>query len=180
MHEGLKYLMVVVSLIVLGLWALSLTVSVKLLSSFHQKFAWIRQFHRQWIWIFVAMLISTTTISVLKHLSNHACPWDLLLYGGTQPYIPLFGPLPIGATAGHCFPGGHASGGFALLAFYFGFRETEPRLAKVGLLAGIIFGFAMGWAQMMRGAHFLSHNLWTMWIVWMILLVQYLLWAPKK
>ncbi len=180
MHLGLKYLMVAISLTVLGLWVLGLKTSTALMPLFSQRFSWISTYHRQFIWVFVAMLISTTTISVLKHLSNHACPWDLLLYGGTQPYIPLFGQLPAGATPGHCFPGGHASGGFALLAFYFAFRETEPNLAKLGLLAGMIFGFAMGWAQMIRGAHFMSHNLWTAWIVWMILLVQYLLCAPKK
>jgi membrane-associated PAP2 superfamily phosphatase len=54
-----------------------------------------------------------------------------------------------------------------------------PKLAKVGLILGLILGFAMGWGQMMRGAHFMSHNLWTAWVVWVLLLAQYLLWSPK-
>ncbi len=178
MHQGLKNLMVIISLTMLGLWIFGFKIWTSGRSDI--KSAWIQRYHRQFIWVFVAMLFATTAISILKHFSDHACPWSLLQYGGTQPLIPLFGSLPFGAYPGHCFPGGHASGGFALMAFYFAFRDSEPKLAKMGLLAGIIFGFAMGWGQMMRGAHFMSHNLWTAWVVWMILLVQYWAWSPKK
>lgn len=178
MHQGLKNLMVFVSLTMIGLWMLGLKNWLPSTTSLN-KAIWIRTHHHQFLWVFVAMLIATSTISIFKHFSEHACPWSLLIYGGTQPLIPLFGRLPVGAEAGHCFPGGHASGGFALMAFYFGFRDTLPKLAKTGLLIGLIFGLLMGYAQMMRGAHFMSHNLWTAWIVWMVLLVQYLVWPPK-
>lgn len=177
MHQGLKCLMVAISLMMLGLWTLGLRTWFS--GDLTNKFTWVQTYHQPFIWIFVAMVVSTTTISILKHLSEHACPWDLVLYGGTQPLIPLFGSLPTGANPGHCFPGGHASGGFALMAFYFSFRDCLPKLAKIGLILGLVFGFAMGWAQMMRGAHFMSHNLWTAWVVWMILLTQYLIWPPK-
>ena len=49
---------------------------------------------------------------------------------------------------------------------FFAFRKAAPKRAYFYLGAGLILGFAMGWAQMMRGAHFLSHNLWTAWVVW--------------
>ncbi|MSP87044.1 MAG: hypothetical protein EXR42_06595 [Methylotenera sp.] len=65
------------------------------------------------------------------------------------------------------------------MAWYFAFRDTRPKIASVGLILGLVLGFVMGWAQMMRGAHFMSHNLWTAWLVWMILLAQYLVWPPK-
>jgi membrane-associated PAP2 superfamily phosphatase len=178
MHLSLKYLMVGVGFLLLGLWLLGLPFRAYG-KTFQAKLSWLQNYHRQFIWLFVAMVVSTSAISVLKHFSEHACPWDLVLYGGTQPLIALFGSLPTGARAGHCFPGGHASGGFALMAFYFGFRDTLPKLAKIGLILGLLFGLVMGWSQMMRGAHFMSHNLWTAWIIWMILLVQYLLWSPK-
>lgn len=182
MHLTLKYVMVGIGLLMLVFWLLGFTALAAGLASgrtFHSKVACLYNYHRQFLWLFVAMVISTSTISALKHISEHACPWDLVLYGGTQPLIALFGSLPIGATAGHCFPGGHASGGFALMAFYFGFRDTQPKLATIGLILGLLFGLVMGWSQMMRGAHFMSHNLWTAWIVWMILLLQYLLWPPS-
>jgi len=178
MHKGLRNLMIVVSLMMLAFWIFGLKIwgfILKNQSSGH----WSKVYHRQFLWIFIAMVISTSAISVLKRLSMHSCPWDLLPYGGTQPWIPLFGNLPAAAEMGHCFPGGHASGGFALIAIYFGFRDSLPKLANAGLIFGLLFGFAMGWGQMMRGAHFMSHNLWTAWVVWMILLVQYLVWSPK-
>lgn len=190
MHQGLKDLMVLISLVTLALWLLGLRVFIsaanylRLSLGFklesHPKANWLIIYHRQFLWVFIAMLISTSAISILKHSSEHACPWDLLLYGGSKALIPLFGQLPLGVAAGHCFPGGHASGGFALMAFYFAFRDTVPKLAKAGLVVAIFFGSAMGWAQMMRGAHFMSHSLWTAWIVWMILLGVYLLWSPQS
>jgi membrane-associated PAP2 superfamily phosphatase len=51
---------------------------------------------------------------------------------------------------------------------YFVFRQSDKKRAYFYLVAGLILGFAMGWAQMMRGAHFLSHNLWTAWVIWLV------------
>jgi membrane-associated PAP2 superfamily phosphatase len=189
MHQGLKQLMVVISLLMLALWLLGFKVcnagAIHLLHKLgferrsYSRLLWVTTYHRQFLWVFMAMLISTSAISILKHFSDHACPWDLLLYGGNNVLIPLFGQLPMGAKPGHCFPGGHASGGFALMAFYFAFRDNLPKFASFGLVAAIAFGSVMGWTQMMRGAHFMSHNLWTAGIVWMILLGLYLLWSPQ-
>jgi membrane-associated PAP2 superfamily phosphatase len=190
MHQGLKQLMVLISLLVLALWLLGFKMCSAAIIYLHQKLGferrpypmmlWLTSYHRQFLWVFIAMLISTSAISILKHFSDHACPWDLLLYGGNNVLIPLFGQLTLGAKPGHCFPGGHASGGFALMAFYFAFRDTVPKIARVGLVAAIVLGSVMGWAQMMRGAHFMSHNLWTALIVWMIMLGLYLLWSPQS
>ncbi len=61
----------------------------------------------------------------------------------------------------------------AFMTGYFVYRLTQPKRAYFFLFSGFILGFAMGWAQMMRGAHFLSHNLWTAWIVWCINVLIY-------
>ncbi len=126
----------------------------------------LKPYQQRLFWVFVLMLTSTTLISLLKHNSMHACPNDLLQYGGDLPYLQLFDALPVGAAMGKCFPGGHASGGFALMAFYFAFRDVKPKFAQNMLLLSLALGFVMGWAQMMRGEHFLSHNLWSAWVVW--------------
>jgi membrane-associated PAP2 superfamily phosphatase len=120
---------------------------------------------------FIGMLFSTALVSYLKSISIYGCPHNLSLYGGELPLMGLFDHLPAGIQAGHCFPGGHASGGFALMAFYFAFRVEKPVFAKTMLALGLLLGFAMGWAQMMRGEHFLSHNLWTACVVWAVLLI---------
>ncbi len=171
-HLWFKYAVIAISLIFLSLFLLSF-------AKINNR-PWIKKYRRTFIWTFVSMVISTAAISVLKHMSNHSCPWDLSLYGGTQPLLDLFEALPLGAKPGHCFPGGHASAGFSLMAIYFAFRDSQTKLANSALWIGIIAGLIMGWGQMMRGAHFMSHNLWTVWVVWMLLLLMYLTWPPLK
>lgn len=135
---------------------------------------------RRTAWLLIAQLLPALLVSILKQESIHACPWDLAEYGGYAPYIPLFGHLPAGISPGKCLPGGHASAGYAMLAFYFGFRDDQPRLAALALWGGLLLGTLMGWIQVMRGAHFLSHNLWSLWVTWITLLVLSSIWAPVK
>lgn len=135
-------------------------------------------FKNPYFYAFIGMVVSTSTVAYLKSTSMHACPSDLTIYGGDLPLFKLFEALPAGIRAGHCFPGGHASGGFALMAFYFAFRDAKSKFANAMLVLALVLGFAMGWAQMMRGEHFLSHNLWSAWQVWAVLYLQKLAW-PK-
>ncbi len=178
MHKGLKNLIIIIGLTIFTLWLSGLNVTTKSVTYLNQK-KWITVYHQQFLWLFIAMITSTAIISFLKHLSIHSCPWSLTEFGGTEPWVPLFGQLPKGAVAGHCFPGGHASGGFALMAIYFAFKDELIKVAKFGLVLGLVLGFIMGWGQMIRGAHFMSHNLWSAWIVWALLLTQYMMWQPK-
>jgi len=94
------------------------------------------------------------------------CPWDLLRYGGTHPRVGLFGLRPAGLGRNHCFPAGHASGGYAWLALYFFFLAVRPGWRWAGLAAGACLGLVFGVSQQLRGAHFLSHDLWTIAICW--------------
>lgn len=105
-------------------------------------------------------------VQAMKGVSVHACPWDLTMYGGDAPWFPLFDQMKAGVTLKRCWPGGHASGGFAIVAGYFALRERQPRWARRILFLGLALGTVMGAVQMVRGAHFLSHNLWTLWVVW--------------
>ena len=123
----------------------------------------------QYAYFFCMVCLATIFIAALKQLTNHACPWDLTEQTSAGYIWNLTQKL------GHCFPGGHASCGFALMTGYFVFRKQYIGLARFFLYSGVILGFFMGWAQMMRGAHFLSHNLWSAWWVWMLNVVCYAL-----
>lgn len=114
-----------------------------------------------------AMLLATALVSLLKSQSLHACPWELQAYGGTAEYFALFAHAPANTGEGRCFPGGHASGGFSLMLLYFYYQPRWPQLARYWLAGGLLLGMLMGWGQLMRGAHFLSHNLWSGWLVWL-------------
>lgn len=167
MHGGLKLVVVAVGVALLGGFLLTYIVP-----------QW--QHHRRTLlWMCVAMASSTLLVSLLKHGSRLHCPWDLAEYGGYAPFERLFEHMSGNVAGGKCFPGGHAAGGFALVAFYFGLRDVHARRARACLLAALALGMAMGWAQMMRGAHFLSHNVWSAWVVWTFMAVLYLLYPPR-
>lgn len=113
------------------------------------------------------------SISLVKRLSDSHCPWSLERYGGSEPYLRLFDALPAGALPGGCFPAGHASSALWLAGLCIWWLPRRPRTAATVFAAGLALGFAMGWVQQLRGAHFLSHTLWSTWIasawVWAML-----------
>ncbi|RZG76028.1 phosphatase PAP2 family protein [Acinetobacter sp. WCHAc060033] len=143
--------------------------------------AWLASFKNlklkayQWRlgYLFWISILSTAVVGILKSHSAHACPWSM-----TEPTA-LSYVWNFSATNGHCFPGGHASSGFSLITGFFVFRASKPKIAYVFLFLGLSLGFLMGWGQMMRGAHFLSHNLWTGWVVFAFNLVMYKIFYKK-
>lgn len=168
MHVRLKWLMVAIALASLVLALLSYRLSS------------LNEYRLSLLCVFAGMVISTTAVTVFKHYSMHGCPWDIALYGGSLPLLDLFTSPPAGTEAGRCFPAGHPSGGFALMAFYFAFMHSKPRFSVLMLWVGLLMGLLMGLVQIMRGAHFLSHVLWSGCLVWMVLLALYWLWPLGK
>ncbi len=112
------------------------------------------------------MGLGTAVVGILKAVSHHSCPWDLVEYGGKALAYPLFDAAPLGSGPGRCFPGGHSSSGFMVMGLFFAFWRERPRLAWGMVVAGAVLGLVMGYGQVMRGAHFFSHNLWAGWWVW--------------
>ena len=109
--------------------------------------------------------------SLLKRASVSHCPWELERYGGYQPYYRLLEHVPRWVEAGHCMPGGHASSALWLVGLAVFWLPHNPRKAAEVGMAALAFGAAVGWMQQMRGAHFLTHTLWTMWIACAVLTV---------
>jgi len=68
--------------------------------------------------------------------------------------------------SGGCFPAGHASAGFAFIGGFFALRHTLPRTARRWLAGALAAGLVLGLAQQVRGAHYMSHTLWTAWLCW--------------
>lgn len=115
-----------------------------------------------------AVIVCALTIPALKRLSATSCPWELTQFGGHIRYVPHW---LIGLTDGghgHCFPSGHASSAFAFFGLYFLWLPYNRLRARRILLLILALGAAFSWAQLVRGAHFLSHSLWTAWACWAI------------
>lgn len=119
----------------------------------------------QWL---VTALLSLLLIDVLKYASLTSCPWDLADFGGAAAYVSHWAWGHGDGGPGRCFPAGHASAGFAFIGGYFALRRAAPRAAVLALLAALAAGLALGVAQQLRGAHFMSHTLWTAWLCWMV------------
>jgi len=121
-------------------------------------------------------------ISTLKQASVAHCPWDLARYGGTEPYLRLFDALPLGVPAGHCLPAGHASSALWLVSLCVYWLPGRPQGARKAALAALLFGGLVGWMQQLRGAHFLTHTLWSIWLACAVVLTiaAVLQWWPAR
>lgn len=153
--------------LLLGTWLVLLVFAV-LPEKLHSK--WLSaalQYRLRWVTALA--VVHSGLVSWLKHHMPHACPWDITRYGGTQPWFPAFAahnPL----MAGHCFPAGHASSGLWLSALCLCWLPQHPRKALTVAVSGLAIGFVLGWCQQMRGAHFLSHTLTSLWLMCALLL----------
>jgi membrane-associated PAP2 superfamily phosphatase len=159
-----------------GRWAIRAIVALVLafwVATFAQR-DW-RALRRPAAFFTVSVLLSIGVVGLLKTVTNVDCPWDLAPFGGSFPYVQLFADRPDALRAGRCFPAAHASSGYALVALYFALRERHARLAKCGLGLGLLTGLTFGLAQQARGAHFLSHDLWSAFLVWTVTLSVYAL-----
>ena len=124
-------------------------------------------------YLVLAVSLSTSIVSPLKTLTAVQCPWSLSEFGGKESYAPLLGQRPETLSPGRCWPGGHASAGFSLLALYFLLRDRWPRSARAALWFALGLGSLLSFGRMMQGAHFLSHNVWTLLLDWTICLLCY-------
>ena len=114
----------------------------------------------------LAPLAAVALIALLKHHSSTSCPWDLQPFGGAAPWVSHWMPGVRDGGGGRCFPAGHASAAFCFLGGWFVWRPVSRRIATAWLLAALIGGLALGVGQQLRGAHFMSHTLWTGWLCW--------------
>lgn len=117
----------------------------------------------QWL---ASLVLAVLVVNALKHASRTSCPWDLAGFGGAVPYLSHLGWGAGDGGPGHCFPAGHASAGFGFIGGFFALRAYSPRAARVCLWLSLAAGFLLGGAQQLRGAHFMSHTLWTGWLSW--------------
>ncbi|WP_130803802.1 phosphatase PAP2 family protein [Acinetobacter ihumii] len=150
-HELLKYIVITIALIHFVIF---------LCLSFQKSSSVLRGISGR---VVLGMLLSVSVVGLLKSHSIHACPWSMLEVSGSQ----FNWNKPIHGL-GKCFPGGHASAGFSLFILYFAYRPYYPTLARFGLCLALVMGISMSAVQMLRGAHFLSHNLWAAWWCWLI------------
>jgi membrane-associated PAP2 superfamily phosphatase len=115
----------------------------------------------------VLALLALASVPLLigagKETMNVFCPSEIRRYGGDVAYVKVLERFPDDDRPSHKgrgFPAGHASGGFALIGLLWLRRGRAWRAAVLAL--AVALGWWMGAYQMMKGAHFLSHTVFTM------------------
>lgn len=123
---------------------------------------------RRSLYVLICMGLIPATVATLKDLTNVFYPYKVERYGGRLPYRTLVHSLGrrAGEPRSRGFPAGHASGGFAMLCLAFVARTRRRRVQAA--VVGMATGWLLGFYQMAKGAHYLSHTLVTMLLAWII------------
>lgn len=145
-----------------------------------------QQWHRPLFAIFLTIALSPLLIALIKHYSGVYCPKQYAIFGGgievlnnslhlIKPLNRIFGPSFCANNLNHCgkcFPGGHASGLFSLIIFYFVAINYFPKTSLIGkffiFTLCITPGIFGSFYQLAKGNHFFIDNYITFCISWLV------------
>jgi membrane-associated PAP2 superfamily phosphatase len=137
-------------------------------------------YRRPLLFLLISGISGPLVIALLKSYTHVDCPWSLALFDGDKPYIRLFDYAGSQLKAGHCFPAAHAGSGFTFLSLYFFLLLVKPDYKSYGLYFGLTLGTLYGIAQQVRGAHFLSHDVFALAVCWFSSLVLFMLFFRRQ
>ena len=147
-------------------------VNILIFLIFLRKKELIQEYKKGLIIVLLSAIFVPVIIGSLKAISNTPCPCNILSFNGTYPDTKVFDSYPkdfIQTSKAKCWPAGHASGGFALMALFFLFKT--PKNQKRALVVALVIAWSMGLYKMLLGDHFLSHTIITMIMAWLIILI---------
>ncbi|MDY0116119.1 MAG: phosphatase PAP2 family protein [Sulfurimonadaceae bacterium] len=139
---------------------------------FFRKTFFVQTYKKGLLLVVLSALAIPLVVGSVKAMTNAPCPCDMKIYNGIYPSVKVFEKYPEDFEEMQpirCWPAGHASGGFALMAFFFFFKTAKNQ--KRALFFALIIGWSMGGYKMLIGHHFLSHTIITMLIAWLIILI---------
>lgn len=135
-------------------------VGIFLLSLASFRFSQLKPYRHRLLFLSISMALVSSLVGGAKHFTNTYCPNQTTLYGGDKPYVKILESYPENFRSrkkGRCFPAGHATAGFGLMALYFILNSRKARIT--GLVFGLTLGWVLGIFQIIRGEHFLSHTI---------------------
>ena len=142
LHDYPKYLSILIGLTFV-FQSLSLIIKNKKLFPFSNK-----QIYFVSLMFFMVPLV----INALRYFSLMHCPRDLIIYGGMYDYLRIFDTAPMDWQAGQCSPSAHAGSFLPLVSIVFIMRY---KISKALIMYALIFLLTS--VQILRGAHFFSH-----------------------
>jgi membrane-associated PAP2 superfamily phosphatase len=132
----------------------------------------IQEYKKGLIIVLLSGIFAPLIIGSLKDITNTPCPCNIVHFNGLYPENKVFEHYPkdfVQKSKVKCWPAGHASGGFALMALFFLFKT--PKNQKRALIGALIIGWSIGTYKMLLGDHFISHTIITMILSWLIILI---------
>lgn len=168
LHRGGRNLVVVMAIVLFLLF----------IGSFFR--AGLQPYRKDLAFVLVAGLSGPAIVGLFKTMTHIYSPWDLQIFGGKQPYIRIFDHVPVNAPVGHAFPAAHASGGFAWFSVFFALRRRAVPWYRLSLILPLALGLLFGFAQQVRGAHFLSHDLVSLGACWICAALWFWLFYAKS
>ena len=161
------------------IWIIGLTAIAAAI--FYPRLPFLKISRRDILVVILTLSTAPALVALGKASTNTFTPSKIRRYGGDVPYVKVIERYPDNdrpAKRGRAFPAGHASGGFALLALA-GLASTR-RGRAICIAIGITAGSVMGLYQMLKGAHYLSHTVFTGMFCWIIFLFwRKVILAPK-
>jgi len=150
LHSGARYLA----------WALALVLAVGIRWPLPFARGLSRADRIAWV---VTTAACALLIPLLKLASKTSCPWSLTEFGGTALHVSHWALGQADGGPGRCFPAGHATAAFCFLPGWLVLRDTAPVAARRWLSGTLAAGAVLTMVQVARGAHYVSHSLWTGW-----------------
>jgi len=152
-HPELKLLFYIIPRTITQITALS-----AMLVFLYAKYTNKEELWRKALVIFLSILVMTLLVGFIKQLTNMHCPEAILEFGGDKPYIKLLQEFPYPLEKrGKCFPAGHASGFFSLIAFAYLINNRFTSI--ITYLIIVTIGLITGGYQIMKGVHYLSETI---------------------
>lgn len=134
------------------------------------SFFWepLKKWRSTFLYFVLSSVVAAGLVAELKILTQRACPYQLTEFGGEATFYPLFSGVPE-IPGNKCWPGGHVLHAFTLFPLYFiAWRHGMNKTAIGILIVVVAFGMLLNVTQIVRGHHFLSHNMWSMLIGWSV------------
>lgn len=103
---------------------------------------------------------------LLKDHLGRARPREVQEFGGQYAFTQIWQRGETGKNSS--FPSGHASVGFYLIAPWFILRRRDRVQASCWLAGGVAYGFLVGAARILQGAHFLLDVFWACGLVYLV------------
>ena len=129
-------------------------------------FSALRRWRRPAGFLILCIVLGTGAVGLLKETTNVDCPRSLAEFGGSSRMCSLFAERPAALPHARCFPRRTFILGLCAVRPLLPVPAAQSASGACALALALTVGGLFAFGQEARGAHFLSHDIWSAAIVW--------------